>query len=187
MMTQQLEVSILAAPLLAIDRRVLSQAWYAALRLKRDSPPESASRSQTPSRRSCVAPPRIACPAVRFGSAPARPGVAQRAHSAKQPRVSTEHECRRLREARAPRPPLARAIESAFARAPLRRATFSVGRGSARIHVVLQTKGNRTTLIALCRPHLSAAVARALAQARVALAARGIGIELRAQGGRRCF
>ncbi len=30
-MTQQLEVSILAAPLAAIDRRVLSQAWYAAL------------------------------------------------------------------------------------------------------------------------------------------------------------
>jgi len=96
-------------------------------------------------------------------------------------------ESRRLREARAPRPPLARAIASAFAGATLRRATFSVGRGSARIHVVLQTKGNRMTLIALCRPHLSEAVARALAQARVALAARGIGVELRTKGVRKCF
>ena len=33
MMTQQLEVSILAAPLAAIDRRALSQAWYSALHL----------------------------------------------------------------------------------------------------------------------------------------------------------
>jgi hypothetical protein len=35
MMTQQLEVSILAAPLAAIDRRALSQAWYSALHLAR--------------------------------------------------------------------------------------------------------------------------------------------------------
>jgi hypothetical protein len=187
MMTQQLEVSILAAPLLAIDRRVLSQAWYAALRLKREAPLEAASTLRTPERRSYVASSRNAYPAVRSGSAQARSEVVPRGHSTNKPRAPLHAECRRPREARAPRPPLARAIESAFAGAALRRATFSVGRGSARIHVVLQTNGNRTTLIALCRPHLSEAVARALAQARVALAARGIGIELRARGVHRCF
>ena len=47
MMTQQLEVSILAAPLAAIDRRVLSQAWYSALRLARDDA-EAARRTRAP-------------------------------------------------------------------------------------------------------------------------------------------
>lgn len=187
MMTQQLEVSILAASLAAIDRRVLSQAWYAALRLQRDAPTAAASESPMPERRSRIAPSRCAFPAVRFGPAQARSEIAPRAHSTKKTRACVDEQSRRPREVRPPRPPLARAIESAFAGAPLRRATFSVGRGSARIHVVLQTKGNRTTLIALCRPHLSEAVARALAQARVALAARGIGVELRARGDRRCF
>lgn len=187
MMTQQLEVSILAAPLAAIDRRVLSQAWYAALRLQRDVPTAAASESPMQARRSCIAPLRGAFPRVCFGPAQARSEIASRADSTKKTRACMDVQCRRPREARPPRPPLARAIESAFTGAPLRRATFSVGRGSARIHVVLQTKGNRTTLIALCRPHLSEAVARALAQARVALAARGIGIELRLRGDRRCF
>ncbi len=186
MMTHQLEVSILAAPLLAIDRRVLSQAWYAALRLKRDAPPETAGKVRAPARPHWAGSPWKSRAAAPLG-ARARTIVAARRSSAKEPRASTDAQSRRLRDVAAPRPPLARAIESAFAASALRRATFTVGRGNARIHVVLQTKGNRATLIALCSPHLSDAVARALAQARVALAARGIGVELRAQGVRRCF
>ncbi|HEY1429269.1 MAG TPA: hypothetical protein VGF18_06830, partial [Candidatus Tumulicola sp.] len=36
-MTEQLRVSIVAAPLAAIDPRALSQAWYSALHLARES------------------------------------------------------------------------------------------------------------------------------------------------------
>jgi hypothetical protein len=184
MMTQQLEVSILAAPLAAIDRRALSQAWYAALRLgRRASQPPPASVREGLSRAAL----RAAHPGARpVTPAPFREAAAPRSNAAKELRSGAAVERARSRVARAIRPQLAGAIEKAFADAALRRATFSVGRGSARIHVVLQTKGNRTTLIALCSPQLSASVARALAQARVALSARGIGVEVRAQGGNAC-
>jgi hypothetical protein len=185
MMTEQLEMSILAAPLAAIDRRVLSQAWYAALRFGREEPRGSSTVSRAPLRETSCVPPRDAWPARR--PVAVRAGFASAARSrAIGPRVPEQIECARSRAVRSPRPELAGAIEKAFGDAALRRATFSVGRGSARIVVVLQTRGNRTTLIALCRPHLCAAVARALARARVALAARGIGVELRPHGVAAC-
>ena len=65
MMTQQLEVSILAAPLAAIDRRALSQAWYSALHLARSD------RSLVPSRecgRCAVAVPIEATRETRYPS-----------------------------------------------------------------------------------------------------------------------
>lgn len=184
MMTEQLEVSILAAPLAAIDRGVLSQAWYSALRLGAQKPLPCAAVSRA-LQGSPSAPPRGARPAGRLAAALPRPAGLALPRAAKS-RVLQEAQCVRPRTARAPRPQLARAIETAFSDAALRRATFTLGRGSARIVVVLQTKGNQITLIALCRPHLRAAVARALAQARVALAARGIGVELRAEGAGAC-
>jgi len=186
MMTQQLEVSILAAPLGAIDRRALSQAWYSALRLGRTAPPAAATVSTASRGGSSCPKQRESHPSPRLGAPPARPAGASRSHSTREPEICEDAEFRRPGVARAPRPQLAGAIERAFADAALRRATFSVGRGSARIHIVLQTKGNRTTLIALCRPHLSGVVARALAQAQVALAARGIGVDLRTRGVRPC-
>jgi hypothetical protein len=88
---------------------------------------------------------------------------------------------------RAARTPLARRIERTFAAAtPPQRATFSLGNGTARVHVILQTSGDRSALVALCRPELQAVVSRALAQAGRALAARGIAIEMRARGAVRC-
>jgi hypothetical protein len=186
MMTQQLEVSILAAPLAAIDRRALSQAWYAALRLGRrgSQPPAAGVREAGGFSHAAL---RAAHPGAQpVAPSSFREAAAPRANAAKELRSGAAVERARSRFARAVRPQLAGAIEKAFADAALRRATFSVGRGSARIHVVLQTKGNRTTLIALCSPQLSASVARALAQARVALSARGIGVEVRAQGGNAC-
>lgn len=185
MMTQQLEVSILAAPLAAIDPRALSQAWYAALRLGRRSSPATATLSRATDEKISRAPLNARLPA-RLNTVPARLARVPHPHAPRERRMCGDAECAPPRVARAPHPHLAGAIEKAFADAALRRATFSVGRGSARIHVVLQTKGNRTTLIALCRPHLSEAVARALAQARVALAARGIGVELRTRGNGAC-
>jgi hypothetical protein len=85
--------------------------------------------------------------------------------------------------------PLSRRIERTFFRqsAPLRRATFSLGRGRARVHVILQSTASTVTLVALCRPEMRRVVARALAQARWALAARGIQFNHAQGGGKPCF
>jgi hypothetical protein len=184
MMTQRLEVSILAAPLAAIDRRALSQAWYSALRL--------APRAE----RACVVRSRVR-PIVGLNARACPPIVAEPSRRARveiprvhvtlaKPSLISSDEARENVPRR--RSPLAARIERAFggAAAHPKRATFAMGRGNARVHVILQTKGEQTTLLAICRPELRAVVARALAQARSALAARGIGAELHWSGGRGC-
>jgi hypothetical protein len=87
-----------------------------------------------------------------------------------------------------PRSPLAQRIEHVFARpnSHPKRATFSIGRGNARVHIILQTKGERATLLAVCRPEERLVVARALTQARFALASLGIGIALHEAGAVGC-
>jgi hypothetical protein len=187
MMTNQLDVSILAAPLAAIDRRALSQAWYSALRLVPHVSPTA------------LAP-------ARHRENAAICGAARRIEPAARRRRSTEAEGSRviwrtprvpdgdregtptMRQA-GPRTRLAERIERTFSdpRTKPKRATFSLGRGRARVHVILQTTGERTTLLAICRPELRAVVARALLQARIALATRGVGIECCAIGAGECF
>ena len=83
--------------------------------------------------------------------------------------------------------PLSQRIERRFAHSTpqVRRATFSMGRGAARVHVILQTNGNVATLVALCRPQMRGVVARALAQARLALATRGVLLDCETRG-KRC-
>jgi hypothetical protein len=185
MMTQQLEVSILAAPLAAIDRRALSQAWYSALHLAR---PE---RSPVPSRECSpctVATPIDAAPKRESESLSPRPAAARVAHSVqtKPSKMAAQPSAPRIsvnREA----VPLSLRIERRFAHptSQIKRATFSMGRGEARVHVILQTNGNVATLVALCRPQMRSVVARALAQARFALAARGFVLDLDSAG-KRC-
>ena len=183
MMTQQLHVSILAAPLAAIDPRALSQAWYSALRLAHDTPaistapgdarPLRAQRRDLLDRQRCGKP---------TGSRPSSHRTARDARAPRCEGVAGDHVKRR-----AARVPLARRIERAFAASTLpQRATFSLGHGAARVHVVLQTSGDRSALVALCRPELEAIVSRALAQAGRALAARGIVVEMQARGVARC-
>lgn len=186
MMTAQLEVSILAAPVAAIDPRALSQAWYSALRLGLQAPPPlvirmHVDRAQTLADRS---------------TSPA-PAQALRSQQCDRPRAGAQRPQRRIVSGgeswnnalryRAARTLLAERIERAFAgsNAHPKRATFSMGRGTARVVVILQTKGKRTMLLALCRPELRSVVGRALAQARCALAARGLRIE--PAGGCECF
>ncbi|HZY95871.1 MAG TPA: hypothetical protein VFE35_02090 [Candidatus Cybelea sp.] len=187
MMTQQLQVSILAAPLAAIDPRALSQAWYAALRLGPEHPTTS---TISPRRMENVAasPSRIDRSGLQTLPIPATSARATCAVGRAGRGICRDVEPQIARRNRKVRSPLARAIEAALfnPRENSARATVSMGRGSARIVVMLQTKGNRTTLIALCRPELRDAVARALTQARLTLAARGIGVELAAKGVRRC-
>lgn len=182
MMTHELEVSILAAPLEAIDRRMLSQAWYSALHLA--GPARHSAAKLTAQR------PWPMRPAERRH-------VMRLAPNAQKPELNSPRTLHAIRGAahpgevamlrRSSHSSLAARIERAFAAASLpKRATFSLGRGNARVHVVLQTTPARAMLVALCRPELRADVGQALAQARTALAARGIALDVRKLGGRAC-
>ncbi len=177
MMTQPLEVSIIAAPLAAIDRRALSLAWYSALGLAH------AQRCIPPT---VGRPPRIqvSSPIERASSdlqssrqtRNVKPGPSWRAPM-KTPRVSTPQPAVRSADRRVV--PLSQRIERRFAvPTQTRRATFSMGRGAARVFVILQTNGNVATLVALCRPEMRTVVARALAGARFALTTQGLVIDL---------
>lgn len=169
MMTQQLGFSILSAPLAAIDRRALSQAWYSALHLAR----EHAAPAQT----------TIAWPSGTT-TAPCnkRPGGHGMLSPQREERPRHAPPARRERgtavERRATRSPLARKIERVFldpVRRPVR-ATFTLGNAS-RVHVALQSTAGGVRLIALCAPELRTRVARALDEARYALASRGIALD----------
>jgi hypothetical protein len=170
--TQQIGISVLCAPLAAIDRRSLSQAWYSALHLARDgSPPRC-----TTARRG----PENPTPA----SAPASAGSSSHRAAASAPAILKPSRRAPVRagatlERRAPRMPLARRIERAlFERAPsAARTTFAVGKGGGRVVVVLHFTGERIRLVALCSPTLRRTVASALDQARFALADRGIALD----------
>jgi hypothetical protein len=184
MMMHPLEVSILAAPLGAIDRRALSQAWYTALRLAPHERSAAGVRS----------PPRVPAPRPLQRwcciASSARPTDA-RAMPLRPARVATRSvgpgddggaALRRRRIAA----PLAKRIQYAFTNpsAQVRRATFSMGRGSVRIVVMLQTKGERAVLVAICPPEVSAVVSQALDEVRATLGARGIAVELKAKAAR---
>jgi hypothetical protein len=169
MMTQQLQASILSAPIAQIDRRALSEAWYSALHLARGHAPTPAERPET------------RCSARELGKAKTNAANRRKDRSAppivRPRRVSGQGGAllARVVERRAPRSPLARRIESVFLdpRARAERSTFTIGRDGARVHVVLQSTGDCVRLIAVCAPANREIVARALAQARYALASRG--------------
>ncbi len=184
MMTQQLEVSILAAPLAAIDRGVLSEAWYSALRLVRQTAPSSAKGA--PLRLPASVRVRAHAQHVQHSTRDAHVAILRRHVGADKPTTTRRYEVKGNAQRR--RRALAERIEHAFARPNPhpKRATFSMGRGNARVHIVLQTKGERTTLLAICRPEMRAVVARALTEARFALGSRGIDFELRASNVLRC-
>ena len=164
-----------------MERGALSQAWCTALRLANNASP-SLERTHAP--RATAKPLGIA---VELGAnrrlSDARSAAFSRASRASIA-LGAEEPCGPRRSQRAT---LAQRIERAFAGASrTKRATFSLGRGDARVHVILQTIGERATLLAICRAEQRPIVARALLQARVALARRGIGVELCPLGERAC-
>ncbi len=186
MMTQELEISVLAAPLAAIDRRELPLAWYRALGYAGESP--------------AAAPPAPA----RLGAAAQMPASSRNARSLRVPLGERYATPPGSATPRGPQPfaldpertlasdasaTLARRIAGALvgARAALSRVTFSVESGRARVHVVFQDRGDRVAILAICRPELRAVVARALAQVRLALSARGVVVDLQTKGARECF
>lgn len=169
MMTQQLGFSILTAPLAAIDRRALSQAWYSALHV-----------AQTGGTHSEVARARVETPGVERAAHPSErlepPHVMQR-----DARASSRPGAVKLRvlaspERRAERSALARHIERTFLNpmARTQRATFTIDGTRTRVHVALQTTPAGVRIVAVCPASIQARVSRALDEARYALAARGI-------------
>lgn len=165
-----LQISILNAPLAQIDRRTLSQAWYSALHLAHE--PSHAPRAPQNTRE--------IVPRSRASGEPARAEHHPQNHTlpASSPHAAGSTNRLPAEERRCERSALARKIERLFLRPTpqTRRATFTLNGDAARIRVMLVARGAGQELIAICPPRLHAIVARALTQARYALAARGIAL-----------
>jgi hypothetical protein len=167
--TEELQFSVLSAPLGAADRRLFSQAWYSALYQTRAS---AATQAQT-----------AAAQAVHdLTPARARAG-AQRTHESIRIVAPRGADAQRVAgvydgERRAPRLLLAQRI-ARFVLQPRGKksgATFTIDGARGRVRVLVRTDGSRVRLIAVCAKSMKATVAAALAQARYALASRGAGL-----------
>lgn len=176
MMTEQLGFSVLTAPLAAIDRRALSQAWLSALHEASPAAGRSkahGSATMAQAQTNAAVKPEAAPPQAK------RPALHGAVAKTVDRRDRVRAEGTAPTDRRAARSRLARDIERTFLKptAQIQRASFEV-QGNARVHITLQTEGNRVRLIALCQPSQRAGVAEALAQARFALAGRGYDISL---------
>ena len=173
---EPLQFSVMSAPIAAIDRRALSQAWYSALY-----------RQTTPAR---TAQPSVAANTPLHG---ARKPLSQTCFSA-APRATEEATRRAERsgdgtrahagvERRQIRCALARKIERALLhpQGAQKRATFRIRGVPGRVHVILRAGAGGLQLVAVCSRNARTHVAAALAQARYALASRGISVEAQLQ------
>jgi hypothetical protein len=171
--TEQLQFSVLTAPVAGVDRRGLSEAWYSALYGTANTAHPDAPAAREAGGFST----RIK--QAERGDAHAAPEPSQRAGAAV---LHDEHIAREAGadlDRRSPRSALARKIERAFLRPHkhARKASFTIDDEHGRVHVVLQSNGTQLKLIAICPPKACARVASALAQARYALAMRGIDLD----------
>ena len=174
MTTQQIGFSILTAPLAAIDRRSLSQAWYSALHLATHDRPQN-ERAISPARRGARA-----CVEAHEPASPQR-GLRVTELRVVPHRSEASSRCLPHEERRTSRSRLARQIERTFldpARRGIVRATFTIGGTRTRVHVALQWGAAGARLVAVCPPAARDRVARALEEARYALAVRGIALRI---------
>ena len=170
---EHLQFSVLSAPIAALDRRVLSEAWYSALyKHQRPQLTEFHDVHRSPIN---VALPKTATPSAALSNCHRATHGARVAQHRVQVGVVNQTDVDR----RSARLPLARKIEHTFARPrkPLRAAAFVIEGARGRVHVVLQSRGTRLRLVAICSPAARAHVSRALEQARYSLAARGIELQ----------
>lgn len=171
-------IDVLTTQLAATDRRALSQAWYSALHVA-----EHSSRGMVAHGRRAVTSRRPAGPC-----GPATMSTTPRIIT--DPRRTTAPAAGAARrrgnpepiaaERRAANSPLAHKLERALAHHihPERPASFALRTADGRIHLTIRTDGARTRLVAICAPSLRDRVERALAQARFALAGRGLMTEV---------
>lgn len=171
--TQHLEFSVLTAPLAAVDRRGLSQAWYSAL-YGAAQPATTPVRKAPCAQRSAA---RAASSSLQteraFRASTSSAGIPKAVQS-RNPVVQPG-----VPERRQPHSALARKIERAFLqrKSPVYKAAFSLDGGNGRVQVLLRSGGPVLKLVAICPPKAARHVAAALAQARYALARRGIALE----------
>jgi hypothetical protein len=171
-------VAVVATQLADTDRRALSQAWYSALHLA-ERPPGA---GHAPLARL----PRAArLNGSRFArdpnDAPQRRSADVALHARDAGRVAgARSNGVASAERRVPKTELARRIEHGLARCSPRAAaaSFAVRGADGRVHLVVRSDGARTRVVAVCAPPLRERVERALAQARFALAGRGVRAEV---------
>lgn len=171
MMTQELNVCVLSAPLAAIDRRALSQAWYSALHCASEK--ERSTSRQT--KRGVAKGDGSGTGSQRTMGDPSNLRAAQPKDASRERNAKMSERCAGCDvDRRTRRSALARRIERKFLNSPAgsQRATFNAG--GKRVHVLVQASAKRVRLVAVCPPSLRETVARALAQARFALASRGV-------------
>ncbi|HEX5274446.1 MAG TPA: hypothetical protein VFW34_04155 [Candidatus Rubrimentiphilum sp.] len=163
--SEQLNFSVLSAPLAGTDRRALSQAWYSALYRTSDKKARLSAR-EFPSQCRTAAP----LPAAARSSSPAAFGTLSRTGRARKAEAAA------TAERRTPQLRLARQIEHLVRRrAPARTAaTFILDGTRARVRVLVIASGGSVRLIAVCSKRVRDSVARALEQARYASAEHGI-------------
>ncbi|HLI95373.1 MAG TPA: hypothetical protein VKT72_04700 [Candidatus Baltobacteraceae bacterium] len=171
--TEQLQFSVLTAPVAMLDRRSLSQAWYSAL-----YGAGGCAKSAT----------------VKAPNAKTLGGELNGAHTgthetaSRLSRAGTTVEAASKTadrsqgipaERRAPRSALARKIERAFLRprCASKKSSFTAEGEHGRVHVLLQSRGTQLKLVAICPEAARRQVADALAQARYSLAKRGIDLD----------
>lgn len=171
---QQLQFSVLCAPVASLDRRTLSQAWYSALYGSRRSAAHAGSTRNTAGAMMYDVPARQRAASTNVPLArSAAAGASEPSSRAGTSAASYDGDRRTARS------PLARKIERAFLqpKCAARKASFTLEGEHGRVHVLLQSSGARLKLVAICPPNARAQVAQALAQARYALALRGIDLD----------
>lgn len=174
MVTQETSFSLITAPLAHCDRRALSQAWYSALHLEKTHACASASqRTGNGSGARALGPLRSAATISPARQGPAAPLARQIGKAV--PAGGSDGGSGERRSARSS---LARKIERTFL-APAtctKSAAFRLGQGGGRVQILIRQRGEDVHLVALCAPAAKDVVARALAQARYALCARGMNL-----------
>lgn len=171
--TEHLQFSVLSAPVAQVDRRGLSEAWYSAL-----YGGEKRQSAAAPARSPQIRDMRGERPEMPAGKEPAGSSVRTPKNAASAVREEKGSGPVAV-ERRTARSPLARKIERAFLHpaARVRNASFELEGMHGRVQVLLRGGGNRVKLVAVCASSARGHVAAALAQARYALARRGIELD----------
>lgn len=174
--SEHLQFSVLTAPVASLDRRTLSQAWYSALYGGRQAPQQHA-ETPTKVQHQALAQREPIVTRRELLHEPHRPPTPRHVGVRTSASRSTEV------ERRGPHSSLARKIERTFlhSKHTLSKASFTLEGEHGRVQILLRSNGSQLNLIAICAPKAKAQVAHALAQARYALALRGINLDAQAR------
>lgn len=171
-LTQPLEISVLSAPIAAIDRRELSQAWYSALGFTRrfDSKSMAALGSGGLRTRGFVLerPTTVVRSPSRAGCAISKlaPRATNRAKRAMDGERSVSERRSKMKPFVQMKPSVQRAVRPQNGAA---RTTVTIDGERGRVYLMVQWHGERLRIVAVCPKRLAGSVARALEEARFGL------------------